>query len=89
MKATVGYYGMHKRLKKNPAWRHLCVDCGKLAMDWSYIGDDPDELTEWVNKNRPKPTLAKYSVDMKYYQPRCRSCHLKFDNKRRREDRSG
>ncbi len=51
---------------------HRCVDCGGPAEHWSYDHTDPDELVA--------PDGLAYSLDVDRYEPRCVSCHRKFDH---------
>jgi hypothetical protein len=69
--------GVHKRLARThgSASRHLCVDCGAQAKEWSYDGRDGAEQHELVRGSR-----VAYSLDLTHYQPRCVSCHRKFDH---------
>lgn len=69
------YAAVHKRLERaGRASESACVDCGGNASSWSYIGGCPDELTQDV-----KGRVLAYSADPARYQPRCTSCHRKFD----------
>lgn len=63
---------IHKRLARTlgSARKRACVDCGGRARDWSYDAADPNELTS---------PQGPYSLDLNHYQPRCVSCHRKFD----------
>lgn len=67
---TVEYMAVHWRLGK--AANYPCVDCGRPASEWSYIGGAPDERAS-------KHGGSLFSSDSVYYQPRCRKCHRKFD----------
>jgi NAD-dependent SIR2 family protein deacetylase len=55
---------MHRRIhrKHGAASKHLCVDCGNQAKDWSLNG-------------------TIYTDNVEDYSPRCRSCHVKRDDK--------
>jgi hypothetical protein len=66
------YAGAHKRVQyeKGRAAEYPCVDCPEQADHWSYDGLDPHELTEG---------LLSYSTDPHHYQPRCASCHARYD----------
>jgi hypothetical protein len=66
----LSYWSMHHRLKiqRGPASAHPCAGCGAAAVCWSYVGGDPDERIEPRRRYR-------YSIDVAYYLPRCRSCH--------------
>lgn len=78
------YNATHIRLRasRGPARHHLCVDCGHRAGDWSYAGGAPDERSDTTGANAGHP----FSLNMAFYVPRCRPCHLRFD--RRREARA-
>lgn len=67
------YTTVHKRLyiQRGRADERDCVDCGDEATQWSYGHDDPDERID----DRGFP----YSDDLDRYDPRCKSCHTKFD----------
>lgn len=71
---AVTYSGMHIRLRRvlGTPQQHGCVDCGAEAAHWSYDHADPAELIE---------DGLPYSVKIGHYQPRCRSCHTKFDRR--------
>jgi len=70
------YASIHKRLSRarGPARKLACVDCRGAAATWSYDNADPDAVSDMV-----KGTLIAYSLDMSHYEPRCVSCHRKFD----------
>lgn len=72
----VTYIGMHKRVvrEKGPACTHKCVDCDKQAKDWSYNNNGSKKR---YAENNGK--TIEYSLDANDYDPRCRACHLKFD----------
>lgn len=46
------------------------------ARDWSYDHTDPDER---YGRDREGAALHPYSLDPARYQPRCRTCHIAFD----------
>lgn len=75
---------IHKRLyrQRGSARAYACIDCGKNAREWSYDGQDPNELIG----NSHQWRLA-YSLDLSHYFPRCSSCHRLFD--KRLADRPG
>ena len=75
---VVSYGGAHDRLDRDHglAKTHQCVDCNGPAAHWSYDHADPDELTS--------PEGYPYSLDAGHYQPRCSSCHARFDAARKR-----
>lgn len=70
------YATVHKRLRRRrgPASAHPCADCGATAQDWSYDGLDPEELEGQAGRD-----VLRYSTDLARYQPRCRTCHNRFD----------
>jgi hypothetical protein len=49
-----------------------CTDCPNPALQWSYNGGDPRELTD-------PDTDCRYSANPDYYSPRCCSCHRRYD----------
>jgi len=57
------YWARHDQVRKvrGTANRHLCIDCGEQARDWSQIHGTSGDLAD-------------------HYQPRCRSCHMKYDD---------
>lgn len=67
------YYAIHQRVRRElgAASNQRCVDCGGRAAQWSY--DRMDEA------QRVDPQLGPYSTDLSHYEPRCVSCHKKFD----------
>ena len=75
---VVSYGGAHDRLDRDHglAKTHQCVDCNGPAAHWSYDHADPDELTS--------PEGYPYSLDAGHYEPRCSSCHARFDAARKR-----
>lgn len=74
---VVRYAQAHGRVarERGSARDHTCVDCGHPALDWSYVGGDPNELVG----------RSPYSLDVSRYVPRCRSCHVRRDRRRRKE----
>ena len=81
---VVNYGGAHDRLDRDRglAKTHDCVDCGSQAAHWSYDHADPDELvgTQGTKGTVPYP----YSLKPEHYDPRCASCHARFDAARGR-----
>ena len=71
-KDTVGYHTAHKRVKNKMGKADIqdCVDCGGPANQWSYDHADINEL---------RSEEGPYSLSEEHYQPRCFSCHKKFD----------
>ncbi|WP_169923695.1 DUF3631 domain-containing protein [Propionicimonas paludicola] len=66
-----------------PAYLHKCVDCDGLAQEWSYDHADPDERYAADRANYG----AAYSLDTGHYQPRCKSCHVRWDKMYARQRR--
>lgn len=79
-KEQVKYFSVHDRLRnaRGRANDHPCVSCGVPADDWSYDGDDVNELREWVNGS-----YLAFSLDLTSYSPRCRKCHRRLDASKR------
>jgi hypothetical protein len=76
--SDVGYIAAHayvRRVRGN-ATTHSCVDCQGTAEQWSYNWSDPcpEQLTDERG--------MEYSLDPGRYQPRCASCHMRFDKSR-------
>ena len=65
----------HVRWQKGSASRKRCVDCGRKAQDWSYNNADPNEKWGLTKTGH----VCAYSEDVSYYEPRCKSCHKRFD----------
>lgn len=82
------YRSMHSRVvrERGTASEYACIDCGEPAQEWSYCLCDQDAWTEtkWRNgKNGPVLVEVRYGRDIAMYDPRCRSCHVKFDLEKR------
>lgn len=75
---------IHKRLSRarGSASKYPCVDCGKDAQEWSYNQSDPAELYQAFGAAQ-----VPYSLDINNYDPRCISCHRKFDGTGRNRPR--
>lgn len=69
----VGYAAAHYRVRRARGRASLqpCIDCGSTAAQWSYDGTDPAERADTAGHT--------YSLDARRYQPRCHSCHSRFD----------
>jgi hypothetical protein len=82
----IGYRHAHARVAKyrGRAAEHACVDCAGPAQEWSYTVGCPRERTQWVGF-KGESLLVAYSPDPDRYDPRCKSCHSKFDANRERE----
>ena len=74
----IGYGSAHDRVRRlnGSASRHQCVDCGNSAAQWSYAHTDPDEL---ISESSGPSHGLPYSPNPEHYQPRCVSCHKRFD----------
>lgn len=70
---SVSYRALHTRVMKarGRASDHQCIDCGRRAEQWSYDHECPNER---------HAEQGVYSTNIDHYQPRCRSCHKRFDN---------
>lgn len=70
---NVAYSAVHGRLRRDlgPANLLRCIDCDAQASHWSYDHTDPDEVTD--------ANGLPYSLNADYYQPRCVSCHKRYD----------
>jgi hypothetical protein len=75
-----GYQAAHLRVASlyGKASSHQCTDCHGQAAEWSYRHDDPDECVDGTGRS--------YSPDPSHYEPRCVSCHRRFDAARRRQE---
>jgi hypothetical protein len=73
---------IHKRLHRSfgSASNRSCVDCGEQAREWSYRGGCPNELA-----GKSGRFVLAYTEDLSFYEPRCASCHRKFDGAGTRE----
>ncbi len=79
----VSYSGAHGQVRasRGPASDKRCVDCGERAQDWSY---DHQDLFELVGLERPEGEPRVYSSRVYRYAPRCRRCHVLFDDRMER-----
>ena len=68
---------IHTRLlrQRGRAAEYACVDCGLPAHEWSYNNADPHELV-----GIDHGIAVRYSLNLASYDPRCRSCHRRFDS---------
>lgn len=75
-----GYDAVHARVRRKlgSASLLLCIDCGRQAQEWSYSGNDLDELVTQPELRREHPGL-RYSLVIEMYDPRCKSCHRRMD----------
>lgn len=75
-RTDITYTAAHLRVvsARGKAAGYMCLDCDGQADEWSYTGDDPDQLTD--------PVGRPYSLDTDRYVPRCRSCHRQTDRPR-------
>lgn len=74
----VSYAGAHARVRRmhGVARLHKCVDCGGGAEHWSYNHKDPDAIMGTLADGSSAP----FSLKIECYEPRCPSCHKRFDN---------
>lgn len=79
--------GAHKRVMydRGKASEYDCVDCGRRAQEWSCRHDVAPQYYQegWVTLPSGKSLLAYWSTSSQDYDPRCKSCHRKYDNSRR------
>lgn len=68
-----GYNPAHRTLQRarGKAANHACADCGERANEWSYDGDDPDELVDEQGR--------AFTRNLDAYSPRCFRCHRIYD----------
>jgi len=68
------YANAHSNVVTNlgKASRYFCADCKCRAVDWSYDFNDLEELVDYGG--------LFYSSDIGHYVPRCKKCHMEFDN---------
>lgn len=83
------YNAVHVRLyrTRGPAKTYTCP-CGKPAEEWSYDGDDPNEVTGTVRGWNGKVHEVTYSLDFDHYTARCKSCHVRLDRHERSQPES-
>lgn len=76
----LSYGSMHKRIRavRGPAANQTCIDCEKPAAHWAYDHTDPSPSVGFAAKG----IQVQYSQDADRYDPLCRSCHAKRDNRR-------
>lgn len=82
-KDEIRYHAAHKRIRlaRGRAADHACIDCGGPARDWAFNHDTPEERV------RVDPVFGRtYSMDPDDYDPRCHSCHMKYDGVSPRRD---
>jgi len=70
------YAAVHRRVQVRfgPATKYSCVDCGRPAQEWSYIGGCPNEQTSLAG--------FPYSTDVERYSARCIRDHRRHDSNR-------
>lgn len=70
----MSYEGAHNNVRRlhGAASDHACVSCGGPALDWAYQYGAPDEQV--TAEGLP------YSMNPQFYEPMCRSCHMRYDN---------
>jgi hypothetical protein len=74
---AIGYTAAHGRVKRvrGLAEALMCVDCGGPATDWSLKKDARHARAATSGREAG----LRYSHDPNDYDPRCRSCHGKYD----------
>lgn len=79
----IEYYAVHDRIRRDRGIPtvHPCVDCGRNAEQWSYNHGDPNELISAARGSEGSP----YSMDDRFYEPRCVPCHRAYDARYARE----
>lgn len=81
-RSHVSYSRAHRRVyetRGNPG-AHTCVDCDRVAEEWSYTHGSDDER---VDHNHCGSAVV-YSLNPDDYSPRCKSCHRAADAARRK-----
>lgn len=70
---AVTYHAAHGRVyrTRGSAKGYRCIDCGNRAAQWSYDGGAGS-----LELHAPE---GDYCADPGFYDPRCISCHKKFD----------
>ena len=71
---NITYTAAHLRVQnaKGRAAEHPCIECGRVAKDWSYQGCAHESLTE---------KGMRFCAHPDHYEPRCRKCHRAFDRR--------
>lgn len=71
-----GYRTAHRRIQttRGKAADYPCAHCPEAAREWAYDFTDPDPR---------RLGRMQFSLDTDRYMPLCRSCHLKWDLRRR------
>lgn len=79
----LSYREAHSRVKRarGSASTYSCVDCGGVARHWSYNHAAKDEKWGWHEDGFRVP----FSANIEDYEPRCVSCHKRFDLRVARE----
>lgn len=80
--ARATYQSAHYRVRmaKGRAAEYPCVDdCGEQAEEWSLNEDSEELLIQATGRDAG----MKFSMNIDDYEPRCRSCHKKYDSKHR------
>lgn len=75
------YSTAHGRVvrRRGVASTHECVDCGGPAQQWSYNKRGEFEFTDLVRGFNDRLYEVTFSGNPDDYDPRCRSCHGRFD----------
>jgi hypothetical protein len=75
------YEAVHRKIRalRGVARDLPCVNCGAAAAHWSYDHTDPDAITAAA---RDTGSPVTYSLDIWRYEPRCATCHKRFDKEK-------
>ena len=74
----IGYNAAHHRVResKGRASEHPCDSCAQPATQWAYSYADPEPLMDGLG--------CAYSLNVEFYVPMCRNCHVTLDKLHRR-----
>lgn len=72
----IKYVMAHRRVSIyfGKASEHICIACGEIASEWSYVGNSPFERVQDHGGY-----LVKYSPRSTDYEPLCKRCHRHKD----------
>jgi hypothetical protein len=77
----ITYRNMHRKVRR---WRGsatlaTCVDCGKNAHEWSYMGGSKHEVEGTTPGRKDTEVHVRWSTSVWDYVPRCVPCHRAYD----------
>ena len=77
VKSIISYDAAHYRVRvaKGKASDYKCVDCPEQAHEWS-LNEESEHLLIQASGHQAG---RKFSTNIEDYEPRCRSCHKKYD----------